>query len=43
MEDLSAPLPMIPCFLAGALGSLLMFLSICFLPEIGDFLKRFRK
>jgi hypothetical protein len=34
---------MITCFLAGALGSLLMFLSICFLPEIGDFLKRFRK
>jgi hypothetical protein len=34
---------MILCFFAGALGSLLMFLTICFLPEIADFLKRIRK
>jgi len=34
---------MITCFLARALGSLLMFLAICFLTVIGDFLKRFRK
>ncbi len=43
MAHLPPEVPMITCFLAGALGSLLMFLTICFLPEIGDFLKRFRK
>jgi hypothetical protein len=31
------------CFLSGALGAFLMFATIAFLPEIGEFLERFKK
>lgn len=31
------------CFLSGAFGALTMFLLIAFIPEIEDFIKRFRR